>query len=98
MKFLVFFYTLCRAEIKLGFTIGTVQQSRKQTLSARSGISSAVLAQLLNAVKGILVNDFFLGVGDNLPLVLGIDNLLVYLVADDRTFEINGTTRILPIL
>ena len=98
MKFLVFIDTLCRAEIKLGFAISTVKQSRKQTFSARSGIPSTVLSSFLNAIEGILVYDSFLCVGDNLPLVLGIENLLVYLVADDGAFEIHGTTRILPVL
>ena len=90
VKFLIFFYALCRAKVELGFTVGTVKQSRKQTFSARGCVAPAVFSQFLNAFKSILVNNCFLGIVDNLPLVLRIDNLIVYLVAEDQASLRNG--------
>ena len=97
VKLLVFLDALCGTEVELGFTIGTVKQSREQTFSARGGVAPAVFSQFLNTVKSILVNNCFLGIGDNLPFVLGIDNFLVYLVAEDAALEIYGTTRVLSV-
>ena len=56
VKLLVFLDALCGTEVELGFTVGTVKQSREQTFSTRGGVASAVLAQFLNAVKSILVD------------------------------------------
>ena len=53
VKLLIFLYALSRTEIKLRTAIGTVEQTRKQTLSARGGISSATIAEFLNAIEGI---------------------------------------------
>lgn len=97
VKFLIFFYALCRAKVELGFTVGTVKQSRKQTFSARGCVAPAVFSQFLNAVKSILVNNCFLGIGDNLPFVLRIDNLLVHLVAEDQVSLRNGDDAALAI-
>ena len=97
MKLLIFLYTLSRTEIKLRTAIGAVEQTRKQTLSARGGISSATIAEFLNAIEGILINNSFLGIRDDLPFFFGIMNCLVYLVAYKRSFEIDRASRVLSI-
>ena len=97
MKLLVRFYTFSRAEIELRAAISAVKQTRKQTLSASGGISSSTVTEFLNTVEGIFINDGFLGVGDNLPLILGIMNRLVYLVTDESGFEVYRATRVLSV-
>ena len=86
MKLLVRFYAFCRTEVKLRSTIGAIQQSRKQTLSARGGISSATITEFLNTIEGVLVYDSFLGIRDNLPFFFRVMNCFVYLVADGVGF------------
>ena len=98
MKLLIFLYALSRTEIKLRTAIGTVEQARKQTLSARSGVSSASITQFLNAVEGILINNSFLGIRNDLPFFFRVVNRLVYLVAYERGFEIDRASRVLSIL
>ena len=80
MKLLVGFYAFGSAEVNLGFTIGTVKQSRKQTPSAHGGVSSAVFAQFLNSIESVFIDDGFLGIWYDLPFFFWVMNRLVYLV------------------
>ena len=82
MKLLIRLDTPGSAEIQLGAAVGAVDQTGEQAGSAGSRIPAAVTAQLLCPLKGIHIDDGFLCIRDDLPFVLGMLHLFLYLEAD----------------
>ena len=98
VEFLVGLDALGCAEIQLGAAVGAVDQTGEQACSAGCRIPAAVTAQLLHTLKGFDINDRLLCIRDNLPFVLGMLHLLLYLEADKAGFEIDSAAGVLQIL
>ena len=75
------------AEIQLGTTVSAVDQTGEQAGSAGSRIPAAVTAQLLHTLKGVDINDRLLCIRDDLPFILGMLHLFLYLEADKDIIE-----------
>ena len=96
MKLLVGFDAFGCAEIQLGAAVGAIDQTGEQACSAGCRIPAAVTAQLLHPFKGVYVNNSFLGIRDDLPLLLGVFHLFLDLETDEGSFEIDGTAGVSP--
>ena len=85
-------------DVHLAAAVRTVHQSRKGSDFAPAvRIAAYISPDFLHKVKGLLVDDSFVGVLKNRPFVLR--NIVAFLVLEVLAgFEIDGVTKILTLL
>lgn len=76
-------------------TIGTASETGEHISLACSGRSTFVLAKFLHTGEGIFVNNGFMCILENLPLVGRVFEFLFALVRQPAGFEINRVSKVL---
>ena len=75
--------------MELGSAIRTEHQAREQTGTPGCGNPALIPSKLLDPKPGVFINDSFLRVGNDDPILLRLADHLVDLVADGSGFQID---------
>ena len=88
------FKTVAGAVVQFLTTIGTANETGEHIGLARSGRSAFVLAKFFHTGKGFLVNNGFMGVLENLPLIGRVFEFLFALIRLLTGFEVDHVTKV----
>ena len=97
IKLLIRFEALGCAEVKLCSAVRAKQQAGKEACSAGFCVSPLILTELLYPQPGVLINDRFLHIWDDLPFLLRLVDGLMNLVADRGGLEIHSAAGVLSV-
>ena len=88
------FKTVARTVVQFPTAIGTVDETGEHIALACSGGSALVFAKLLHTGESIFVNNGFMGILENLPLIGRVFEFLFALVRLLAGFEIDHVTKV----
>ena len=88
------FKTVARTVVQFLAAISTVNETGEHIALACSGWSAFVLAKFLHTGEGVFINNSFMGVLENLPLVGRVFEFLFALVRQLAGFEVDHMTKV----